>query len=113
MLVSKRQMRKKWSIPPLSWIDSARAFFDDELFAPLVAVCSDLRGKNNGIEHEIIIEKYLFYFIIKSSLPLAEETLLREDVVTVRDEVVRELGEADVLVDDNCCSFADDEELRL
>jgi hypothetical protein len=48
-----------------------------------------------------------FYLRIESSLLVATEEVLRDDV-TVRDEVVRETGDADALLDGCCCSAVDE-----
>lgn len=49
-----------------------------------------------------------FYFRTGSSLFVATAEVVRADVVTVRDKVVRETGDAGVLFDDGCCSVVDE-----
>ena len=49
----------------------------------------------------------ILYRRLESSLLVATDEILRVDDVIVRDEVVRETGDADDLVEDCCCSAVD------
>jgi hypothetical protein len=66
-----------------------------------------IRSKNNNIQKQSK-KKTFFYLRTGSSLLVAAEEVLRVDDVKVRDEVVREPGDTDVLVDDSGCSVVDE-----